>query len=49
MLLIGFVLYAYLSMPLLGIALFGVAIAFLFVTLRPRPAAIPPAPATEAV
>jgi mannose/fructose/N-acetylgalactosamine-specific phosphotransferase system component IIC len=49
MLLIGFVLYAYLSMPLLGIALFGVAIAFLFVTLRPRPAAIPPAPATESV
>jgi mannose/fructose/N-acetylgalactosamine-specific phosphotransferase system component IIC len=49
MLLIGFVLYAYLSMPLLGIALFGVAIAFLFVTLRPRQAAVPSAPSGEAV
>jgi mannose/fructose/N-acetylgalactosamine-specific phosphotransferase system component IIC len=36
MLLIGFVLYAYLKVPLLGIALFGLAIAFMFETLRPR-------------
>ncbi len=35
MLLIGFVLYAYLKVPLLGIALFGLAIAFMFETLKP--------------
>jgi PTS system mannose-specific IID component len=35
MLLIGYVLYAYLKVPMLGIALFGVAIAFIFVTLKP--------------
>jgi mannose/fructose/N-acetylgalactosamine-specific phosphotransferase system component IIC len=49
MLLIGFVLFAYMNVPLLGIALFGLAIAFLFVALRPRPAAPPPAPTREAV
>jgi mannose/fructose/N-acetylgalactosamine-specific phosphotransferase system component IIC len=49
MLLIGFVLFAYMNVPLLGIALFGLAIAFLFVALRPRPTAAPPAPAREAV
>lgn len=43
MLLIGFVLYAYLKVPLLGIALFGLAIAFLFETLRPRTAVGTPA------
>jgi mannose/fructose/N-acetylgalactosamine-specific phosphotransferase system component IIC len=37
-LLIGFVLFAYLNMPLLGIALFGLAIAILYVTLKPTPA-----------
>jgi mannose/fructose/N-acetylgalactosamine-specific phosphotransferase system component IIC len=37
MLLIGFVLFAYLNMPLLGIALFGLAIAILYVTLKPVP------------
>jgi mannose/fructose/N-acetylgalactosamine-specific phosphotransferase system component IIC len=36
MLLLGFVLFAYLKMPLVGIALFGVAIAFLYVALKPR-------------
>jgi mannose/fructose/N-acetylgalactosamine-specific phosphotransferase system component IIC len=49
MLLIGFVLFAYLKVPLLGIALFGLAIAFLFETLRPRVAvgsAPPPTPAS---
>lgn len=39
MLLIGFVLYAYLKVPLLGIALFGLAIAFMFETLKPPAAA----------
>jgi mannose/fructose/N-acetylgalactosamine-specific phosphotransferase system component IIC len=37
MLLIGFVLFAYLNVPLLGIALFGLAVAFLFEALRARP------------
>jgi mannose/fructose/N-acetylgalactosamine-specific phosphotransferase system component IIC len=36
MLVLGFVLYGYLKVPLLGIALFGLAIAFMFETLRPR-------------
>jgi mannose/fructose/N-acetylgalactosamine-specific phosphotransferase system component IIC len=49
MLLIGFVLFAYLKVPLLGIALFGLAIAFLFETLRPRAAVAPQAPAREAM
>lgn len=48
MLLIGFVLFAYLKVPLLGIALFGLAIAFLFETLRPRAAVGAPAPSGEA-
>lgn len=39
MLLIGFVLYAYLKVPLLGIALFGLAVAFMFETLKPQVAA----------
>lgn len=39
MLLIGFVLYAYLKVPLLGIALFGLGIAFMYETLKPRAAA----------
>lgn len=38
-LLIGFVLFAYLKVPLLGIALFALAIAFLYETLKARPAA----------
>lgn len=36
MLLIGFVLYAYLKVPLLGIVLFGLGIAFMYETLKPR-------------
>jgi mannose/fructose/N-acetylgalactosamine-specific phosphotransferase system component IIC len=40
MLLIGYVLYGYLQIPLLGVALFGLAIAIIFVTLKPsEPAA----------
>lgn len=35
MLLIGYVLYGYMHVDLIGIALFGVAIAFIFVTLKP--------------
>ncbi|HEX4722621.1 MAG TPA: PTS sugar transporter subunit IIC [Pseudonocardiaceae bacterium] len=35
MLLIGYVLFAYMNVGLLGIALFGVAIAVIFVTLKP--------------
>ncbi len=37
MLLIGFVLFAYMNVSLLGIALFGLAIAIMFVTLKPSP------------
>jgi mannose/fructose/N-acetylgalactosamine-specific phosphotransferase system component IIC len=40
MLILGFVLFAYLNMPLLGIALFGLAIAILYVTLKPAPRAV---------
>jgi mannose/fructose/N-acetylgalactosamine-specific phosphotransferase system component IIC len=47
MLLIGFVLFAYLKVPLLGIALFGLAIAFLYETLRPRTAVGTPASTTQ--
>lgn len=36
MLLIGFVLFAYLKVPLVGIALVGVAVAFIYVALKPR-------------
>lgn len=36
MLLLGFVLFAYLKIPMLGIALFGIAIAFLYVALKPQ-------------
>lgn len=36
MLLLGFVLFAYLKVPMLGIALFGIAIAFLYVALKPQ-------------
>ncbi len=35
MLLIGYVLYGYLKIPLPGIAMFGLAIAIIFVTLKP--------------
>lgn len=35
-LLFGFVLYAYLKVPLLGIALFGLAVAFLYESLKVR-------------
>jgi len=35
MMLIGYVLFAYLKVPLVGIALFGLAIAAMFVTLKP--------------
>jgi mannose/fructose/N-acetylgalactosamine-specific phosphotransferase system component IIC len=54
MLLIGYVLYGYLQIPLLGVALFGLAIAIIFVTLKPsEPAAdnrggAPPPPPTPA-
>ncbi|WP_439377156.1 PTS system mannose/fructose/sorbose family transporter subunit IID [Amycolatopsis lexingtonensis] len=45
LLLIGFVGYAYLKLPVLGIALVGVAVAMLFVTLkRDEPAIAVPAP-----
>ena len=37
MLLIGFVLFAYLEVPLVGIALFGLPIAIMFVVLQPTP------------
>lgn len=50
MLLIGYVLYAYLKVPLLGIAMFGLAIAIIFVTLKPTPAnaaASPPTPTPD--
>jgi mannose/fructose/N-acetylgalactosamine-specific phosphotransferase system component IIC len=43
MLLIGYVLYAYLKVPPLGVALFGLAIAIIFVTIKPAPAT-PPTP-----
>jgi mannose/fructose/N-acetylgalactosamine-specific phosphotransferase system component IIC len=50
MLLLGFVLYGYLKVPLPGIAMFALAIAIIFVTLKPRtptPAAEgPPPPST---
>ena len=36
MLLIGFVLFAYLKVPLVGIALFGLAIAIMYVRFAPR-------------
>jgi len=43
MLLIGYVLFAYMKVGLLGIALFGLAVAIIFVTLKPpTPAAAPP-------
>ncbi|HEX4702544.1 MAG TPA: PTS sugar transporter subunit IIC [Pseudonocardiaceae bacterium] len=35
MLLIGYVMFAYMNVGLVGIALFGIAIAFIFVTLKP--------------
>ncbi|MGH3436476.1 MAG: PTS mannose/fructose/sorbose/N-acetylgalactosamine transporter subunit IIC [Sciscionella sp.] len=48
MLLIGYVLFAYMKVSLIGIALFGIAIAIMFVTLkRPEPQAAqatPPPP-----
>lgn len=49
LLLIGFVAFAYLHVPLLGIALIGVAVAMLFVTLkRDEPAIeVPESPAEE--
>jgi mannose/fructose/N-acetylgalactosamine-specific phosphotransferase system component IIC len=46
MLLIGFVLFAYLQVPVLGIALFGIAIAIMFVTLKPSASTGAPATAT---
>ncbi|WP_370971075.1 PTS system mannose/fructose/sorbose family transporter subunit IID [Amycolatopsis sp. cg9] len=49
LLLIGFVGFAYLKLPVLGIALVGVAVAMLFVTLkRDEPAIAVPEPAEEA-
>ncbi|NBH10455.1 PTS system mannose/fructose/sorbose family transporter subunit IID [Amycolatopsis sp. SID8362] len=51
LLLIGFVGYAYLKLPVLGIALVGVAVAMLFVTLKrdePAIAVAEPEPAGEA-
>ncbi|MEQ0562275.1 PTS system mannose/fructose/sorbose family transporter subunit IID [Amycolatopsis sp. NEAU-NG30] len=48
LLLIGFVGFAYLHLPVLGIALVGVAVAMLFVTLKPaEPAIAVPASAEE--
>jgi mannose/fructose/N-acetylgalactosamine-specific phosphotransferase system component IIC len=51
MLLIGYVLYGYLKIPLPGIAMFGLAIAIIFVTLKPTtPRATqegPPPPSTD--
>ncbi|MEV6449299.1 PTS system mannose/fructose/sorbose family transporter subunit IID [Amycolatopsis sp. NPDC051716] len=48
LLLIGFVGFAYLKLPVLGIALIGVAVAMLFVTLkRDEPALAVPEPAAE--
>jgi mannose/fructose/N-acetylgalactosamine-specific phosphotransferase system component IIC len=44
MLLIGYVLFAYVNVPLLGIALFGLAVAIIFVTLKPPEPAAPPGP-----
>jgi mannose/fructose/N-acetylgalactosamine-specific phosphotransferase system component IIC len=35
MLLIGYVLFAYMKVSVVGIALFGIAIAIMFVTLKP--------------
>ena len=50
MLLIGYVLYGYLKIPLPGIAMFGLAIAIIFVTLKPTPPVAtpegPPPPST---
>jgi mannose/fructose/N-acetylgalactosamine-specific phosphotransferase system component IIC len=46
MLLIGYVLFAYMNVGLLGIALFGVAIAIIFVTLKPSEPATPAGPTT---
>lgn len=39
MLLIGYVLFAYMKVPLVGIALFGLALATIFVTLKPSASA----------
>jgi mannose/fructose/N-acetylgalactosamine-specific phosphotransferase system component IIC len=44
MLLIGYVLFAYMKVPVLGVALFGVAIAIIFVTLKPTEPTAPPGP-----
>jgi mannose/fructose/N-acetylgalactosamine-specific phosphotransferase system component IIC len=41
MLLIGFVLFAYLSVPLVGIALFGLPLAIMFVVLQPSSNNVP--------
>jgi mannose PTS system EIID component len=41
LLLIGFVAFAYMKVPVLGIALLGVAIAFLFVTLQHQDRPVP--------
>lgn len=49
MLLLGYVLYGYLKIPLPGIAMFALAIAIIFVTLKPRgpaPTEGPPPPST---
>jgi mannose/fructose/N-acetylgalactosamine-specific phosphotransferase system component IIC len=46
MLLIGFVLFAYLQVPLVGIALFGLPIAIMYVLFSDRGAAAAPATAT---
>ena len=41
MLLIGFVLFAYLQVPLVGIALFGLPIAIMYVVLQPSSSNVP--------
>jgi mannose/fructose/N-acetylgalactosamine-specific phosphotransferase system component IIC len=47
MLLIGFVLFAYLQVPLVGIALFGLPIAIMYVLFSDRGTAATPAPAAN--
>jgi mannose/fructose/N-acetylgalactosamine-specific phosphotransferase system component IIC len=54
MLMIGFVLFGYAKIPVLGVAMFGLAIAIIFVLLKPSDtvpapaAAAPPPPSTPA-
>jgi mannose/fructose/N-acetylgalactosamine-specific phosphotransferase system component IIC len=47
MLLIGFVLFAYLDVPLVGIALFALPLAIMYVLFSDRGSDAAPAPATN--